>query len=165
MLDLIKRGSVAGLTAGVAVAVGVLVYDLFNMAPLATPAALARNLMGAPVITSTDVGVLAWLSLVAQRSYSLAAYTLTHLSIFALVGIFAAWMFRTGRVPANALTGALFGLAVGTGVFYAGWGLLAPSFVEIPAWQLIAAMNAIAGVVLVAQLTDDPVPTDGPSAA
>ena len=165
MLDLIKRGSVAGLTAGVAVAVGVLVYDLFNMAPLATPAALARNLMGAPVMTSTDIGALTWLSVAAQRSYGLAAYTLTHLSIFALVGILAAWMFRMGKVPANVLTGALFGLAVGTGVFYVGFGLVAPSFVEAPAWQLVATMNAIAGVVLVAQLTDDPVPADGPSAA
>ena len=133
-----------------------LVYDLFKMDPFATPALLTRSLMGGPVVASSDLGALEWLAGAVQGTVGLAGYTLAHLSIFALVGVFGAWLFRPGRVPANVATGALFGLAAGSGVFYAGFGLFAPSFVQAPAWQLILAMNAIAGVVIVAQLTEDP---------
>ena len=62
MVDLLKRGSVAGFSAGVAVAAGVLVYDLFNLQPLATPDALARNLMGGPVFTEANLGVVEWIA-------------------------------------------------------------------------------------------------------
>lgn len=156
MLDLIKRGSIAGLTAGITVAAGVLIYDLFTMAPLATPSVLARNLMGAPVVTNADMGALTWVANAMQGTVAILGYTVAHLSVFALVGVLGAWLFRPGRTPANVVTGALFGLAAGTGVYYAGFGLFAPAFVHAPAWQLILTMNAIAGVVVVAQLTDDP---------
>lgn len=155
MLDLVRRGVGAGLTAGFAVAAGVFVYDLVNLEPLATPDTLARNVVGAPLVATADLGSFAWLSGFFQRSYSVLGYTLVHLAAFALTGVLASWMFRGRGVPANLVTGALFGMLAGTAVFYAGYGTLAPSFVDAPAWQLVVTMNAFAGVVMVAMLIDE----------
>ena len=157
MTVLFRRGSVAGIWAGITVAAGIFVYDLIALEPFATPTVLARNITGAPV-ASADIAGLEWFGTVLRNAYSLGVYTLAHLAIFAILGIAGAWVFQEGRSPANVLTGALFGIAAGSAVFYAGHALLAPTFVMLPAWQLILAMNAVAGVVLVAQLTEDPVP-------
>lgn len=155
MLALIKRGSVAGLWAGAAVALFFLVLDLFQLEPLATPRLLARNLMGgvAPAETAGGMGALAWLGDVALAIRGVAAYTAVHFAAFVLVGIAGAWCFAEGRLPINAGAGALFGVVAGTLLFGLGMAFFAQA--SLPSWTMVVLANAIAGVVIAAQLRHD----------
>lgn len=166
MLDWVKRGLVAGFTGAVTIAAAVFLYDLFSSGPFATPDALARNLLGAPVVpvegaetaAVAGAGTLAWIADASAGAYRLALYTLVHFAAFLLLGIAGAWLFLRTGVPGNVLTGALFGAGIGTAAFYAGFALLAPGSVQLPAVGLVVAMNAIAGVVMVSQIVDAPDP-------
>lgn len=158
MLERIKRGTAAGLAAGVSVAVFILAYDLVQMEPLATPRLIAGSVLGAPTAVAGDLGTLAWVASVATATWSLTLYTLAHFALFVLIGIVGAWLFRPGGVVGNVLTGALFGGFVGSAFFYGGLALLAPGFISAPDFRLVLLANAIAGVVLVSQLVDHPEP-------
>lgn len=163
MLDRIKRGAIAGFMAGVAVAIVVLVHDIFARTPLATPRLLARNLLGAPLESgSSGGGALAWIAGMLVAGWELLAYSVVHFAAFVVFGVLGAWAFHPRRLPGNALTGALFGLVGGSAMFYAG-ALMAPAFVALPDWRLVAAANAFAGVVLVSQLVDAPDPDADPA--
>ncbi|MDH3732471.1 MAG: hypothetical protein OEU54_03015 [Gemmatimonadota bacterium] len=157
MLNRVKAGLTAGLAAGLAVAVMILVYDLVKLEPLATPRLLASNVLGAPVELSDGLGVLAWTAGVLKVSWSIILYAIAHFSIFAVVGVVAAFVFGSAVLSANIATGAAYGGLVGTAVFYAGLALMAPQFIAAPDWRLVVLMNAFAGVVLVSQLVDHPV--------
>jgi len=158
MLERVKRGTVAGLAAGVSVAVFVLVYDFVRMDPLATPRLFAGGLLGTPVDVSGDLGTLAWVASIATATWSLTLYALAHFALFVLIGLAGAWLFRPGGVRANVITGALYGGVVGSALVYGGLALLTPAFVVLPDWRLVLAANAVAGVVLVSQLVDHPEP-------
>lgn len=163
MLDRLKRGGTAGVIAGFVVALAVLAHDLVAREPFSTPRLLARNVLGAPVEGQTaGSGTLDWLARTLVAGWELAAYSAVHFAAFAVFGVLGAWVFRPGRLAGNVLTGALFGLVAGSAMFYAGLWLVAPSFVAAPDWRLIAAVNALAGVVVVSQLVDAPDP-DVPS--
>ena len=163
MLDRIKAGTAAGLAAGLAVAVMILVYDLVVLEPLATPRLLAASVLGAPIQFDTGLGMVAWVTGVLQAGWALAAYTIAHFAVFALVGIGAAHVFQLGFMPGNVLTGALYGAFVGTAVFYSGVALVAPEFMSAPDWRLVLLTNALAGVVLVSQLLDHAEPETEPA--
>lgn len=157
MLELVKRGTGAGVVAGLAVAAVVLGYDLLHLDPFGTPGLLSRNLLGGPAAEGSGSGVLGWVAdtLVSIRAISI--YTLVHLAVFAGIGLFGAWIFRPrGGLPANMLSGALFGAVVGTMAFYIGAGLVAPGSLTLPDWKLVLAVNAFAGVVFVSQLVEAP---------
>lgn len=154
MLQLLKRGSTAGLAAGAAVALVVLVYDLIQLEPLATPKLLSENIFGSQVERTLDLDALSWIAAVMGTTKSIAIYTMAHFAVFAALGVLGAWVFRPAGVPGNLLTGALFGMAGGSATFYAGHALLAPSFVAAPAWGLVLVANALAGIVIVSQLVD-----------
>lgn len=159
MLDRLKRGGVAGIIAGFVVALAVLAHDLLARGPFSTPRLLARNVLGAPVEgQAPGTGMLDWLARTLVAGWELAAYSAVHFAAFALFGVLGAWVFRPGRVTGNVLSGALFGLVAGSAMFYAGVWLVAPSFVAAPDWRLVAAVNALAGVVVVSQLVDAPDP-------
>lgn len=158
MLERIKSGTVAGLAAGVSVAVFFLVYDLVRMEPLATPWLLASTVFGAPMEISVGLGTLAWAASVATAAWGFTLYGLGHFAIFVLIGLGGAWVFRPGGVRGTVVTGALFGMFVGSAAFYGGLSILAPEFVTSPDWRLILLANALAGVVMVSQLVDHPEP-------
>jgi hypothetical protein len=160
MFDLVKRGSVAGLAAGFVVALVVLAYDLVQMQPLATPTVLAQHASGVPIEVTGEMGALAWLATALEAGWALALYGAGHLVVFAALGIFGAWLFRAAAVPANVLTGALFGVTGGSIMFYAGNALIAPGFADPPAWGLVALANAVAGIVIVSQLVDPELPAE-----
>ncbi len=160
MLDRIKHGAIAGVVSGLAVAIGVFVFDLFARHPLATPRLLGHTLMGAPV-EGTGGGGLDWLARMLVAGWELVAYSAVHFFAFALFGIAGAWVFAPGRMVANVLTGALFGLVAGSAMFYAGLLAVGPAFVAVPDWRLVIAMNAFAGIVLVSELADSPDPRAG----
>lgn len=162
MLDRLRRGGTAGIIAGFVVALVVLVHDLLVREPLSTPRLLGRNLLGAPVEGgASGTGALDWLARTLVAGWELAAYSVVHFGAFALFGVLGAWVFRPGRIAGNVLSGALFGLVAGSAMFYAGMWLVAPSFLAAPDWRLVAAMNALAGVVLVSQLVE--VAEEGPA--
>ncbi|MDX1579263.1 MAG: hypothetical protein R3266_12305 [Gemmatimonadota bacterium] len=166
MLDLIRRGTVAGFVAGITVALVVFVHDLILMEPFATPRLLAQNLIGAPAGTeaggspglSVAGGALPWVAAFLVGVRDIAFFTIAHFAVFAVLGILGAWLFSPGRWSANVATGALYGAVAGSAVLLAGLLFFAPNFVAAPSWPLLLAANAVAGVVLVAQLTDPPEP-------
>jgi len=160
MLDRIKTGSLAGLAAGIVVMIVILVYDLARLEPLATPGALAGNVLGVPhqIETSQGLGALAWIASAMTAAWGLALYTAVHFAVFVALGIGAAFVFHPTAVAGTVLTGSLYGAVAGSGVFYAGLALVAPGFVGTPDWRLILAANAIAGLVMVSQLVEVPEP-------
>lgn len=155
MLQRIKAGTLAGLAAGIAVAVVILVYDLATLDPLGTPKRLAGNVLGVPhpIETADGLSALAWVASVMTTAWAVVLYTAVHFAVFALVGIGAAFVFPS-LVRGTVATGALYGALAGSAVFYAGLALLAPGFLSVPDWRLALAANALAGVVMVSQLVD-----------
>jgi hypothetical protein len=158
VLERIKVGTTAGLAAGLSVAVMILVYDVVKLDPLATPRLLAGNVLGIPIEVDSGLGLLASLTTALNASYALAAYTLTHFAVFALVGIGAAFVFKSAIFSGNVVTGGIYGMLVGTAVFYLGLAFLAPEFISAPDWRLVLLTNAVAGVVMVSQIVDHPGP-------
>jgi len=158
LLERIKVGTAAGLAAGLSVAVMILVYDLVKLEPFATPRLLAGNVLGIPIEIDSNLGMLASLSAALKVGYALVAYTFAHFAVFGLVGIGAAFVFRSAIFSGNVVTGGIYGMLVGTAVFYLGLAFLAPEFVSAPDWRLVLATNAVAGVVMVSQIVDRPEP-------
>src|SRR5687768_1184667 len=91
------HGAIAGIAAGLVVAVWFLVVDLATTAAFQTPATLASALVG-------DQG--------APTFRLVAIYTLLHFGVFALLGIGAAFVVRAIGVAPSVLMGAVFGLGV-----------------------------------------------------
>lgn len=161
MLELVKRGTVAGMIAGLAVAVVVFGYDLLHLDPLATPELLSRNLLGGAAPDGSGSGTLGWVADTLVSVREISVYTVVHLAVFAGIGVFGAWVFGPGGVAANVLTGGLFGALAGMSAFYIGIGLVGPESITLPDWKLVLAVNAFAGVVLVSQLVEAPEPDPG----
>jgi len=161
MLQRLKAGAVAGLAAGVAVAVLVLVYDLATLDPLGTPRRLAGNVLGAPhpIEAADGLTALAFVAAAMKTAWAIMLYTAAHFTVFALVGVGGAFVFPS-LVKGTVLTGALYGTLAGTAVLYGGMALLAPGFLAVPDWRLVLIANAVAGVVMVSQLVEVPEPSD-----
>ena len=141
-------GAEAGLLAGASVVALFLVQDSFQLAPLATPAALANGFVD-PTGYTYDTGLLATATGVIGWGVLLAAYTLTHFTTFALVGVAAAFLFRGLTWGKALLGGALYGATVCTGVFYGGRCLMdAPVTLAEVGGPSIVVANLVAGVVL-----------------
>ncbi len=90
---------------------------------------------------------------------NITSYTLLHLAVFAGLGIGAALLFERLDVPMNVATGALYGLLVGSPVFYGGLGIVAGDLLAAPNWPLVLLGNGVAGVIMIAQLaggSEDP---------
>ena len=118
-----RWGVQAGLLAGIMVAAFFLVVDLVRLAPLSTPLFLSRSLLeagfsldGASATQGEDL--LDALTNLSQGG-RLAAYTAVHLTVFAVLGMFAAALANLFHVGWNARTGAAAGLTVGFGTWLA----------------------------------------------
>ena len=62
-------------------------------------------------------------------------------------------MMRTLLRTAHLIvTGALYGMLVGSTVFYGGLGILAGDLLAAPEWRLLLLGNGVAGVIMVAHL-------------
>ena len=109
----------AGLLAGIMVAAFFLVVDLVRLAPLSTPLFLSRSLLEAGFTSATQgEGLLDALTNLSQGG-RLAAYTAVHLTVFAVLGMFAAALANLFHVGWNARTGAAAGLIAGFGTWLA----------------------------------------------
>ncbi len=135
---LIADGVVGGVLAGLVVALWFLVVDSLAGRPFHTPAALAGALTRQPIGPPT-------LRLVA-------AYTVVHFAVFALLGIAMAGAIAVLRTPPRLLFGVLFGLVAQELAFYAGLLLSDASRVAIVPWPHVVAANVLSGFVLMGYL-------------
>lgn len=148
----IRDGAVAGVYAGAALIALFFILDLLRLQPLGTPVFLSRAILGPQVEASP--GLLATLKLgaIILLVRNIATYTMLHLAVFAGLGIGAAFLFEWLEVPKNVVTGALYGLVVGSSVFYTGLRIMAGDLLAAPDWRLVLLGNGVAGVIMIAQL-------------
>src|SRR6266700_3029369 len=134
----IVNGVVAGMLAGLVVALWFLVVDVVAGRPFHTPAALASALSGRDVTTPTFRLV--------------AAYTVVHFAVFALLGVAMAGAIAALRVSPRLLLGVPFGIVAQELVFYAGLLLSGTNRVAVVPWPHVVAANVLSGFVLMAYL-------------
>ncbi len=163
-LQLYANGAKGGLLAGTAAFAVLFVYDLVRLDPLASSALLSAAVLGQTIDVTPGVEAALRAADVVRIAQGLAEYAVLHFCAFAGIGIGAALLFQPERLAANALIGALYGVVACSAVFYAGITLLAGGMVAMPDWRIVVGANAVAGVIMVANLLGDrdaPVKRDG----
>ncbi len=148
----IRDGAVAGVYAGAALIALFFVFDLLRLQPFATPASLSRVMLGQQVEASPGLVAALKLADIILLVRNITTYTMLHLAVFASLGIGAAILFEWLEVPKNVMTGALYGIVVGSTVFYGGLGIMAGDLLAAPDWLLVLLGNGVAGVIMVAHL-------------
>lgn len=136
--DLIARGVVGGLLAGLVVALWFLVVDALAGYPFRTPALLAGALVGSTGAAPTLIGI--------------AAYSAIHFTVFAALGVAGAWAVATLQLAPRVVHGVLFGLAVQDLVFYGGLLVSGVRLTSVVAWPHVILANVLSGIVLMAYL-------------
>lgn len=136
---LVRDGIIAGLLAGFVLAVLFYFYDLGQGAPLRTPAFLWGALTVQGEVEATT-GVI-------------AAFTIVHFVVWALLGLLAAALIEWAGLPRNVLIGAAYGLFACSLVFYLGL-IRAPDdlVLSAPGWPAVFFGNALAGIVMFTHL-------------
>src|SRR5256884_314600 len=132
--QLIADGVVGGVLAGLVVALWFLAVDSLAGRPLHAPAALASAL------TRQEVG--------PPTFRLVAAYSVVHFGVFALLGVAMAVAIAALRTPPRLLFGVLFGLVAQELAFYAGLLLSDTSRVAVVPWPHVVAANVLSGFVL-----------------
>ena len=136
--ELIADGVVGGVLAGLVVALWFLAVDSLAGRPFHTPSALAgaltRQAVGPPTFRLV------------------AAYSVLHFGVFAVLGIAVAGAMAALRTPPRLLFGVLFGLVAQEIAFYGGLLLSDASRVAVVPWPHVVAANVLAGFVLMGYL-------------
>ncbi len=135
----IRSGIIAGVAAAIVVVLWFLAIDLFAGEPFRTPAFLAGALFGADV-PDFSAG-------------SIALYTLVHLLVFAVLGIFAAWVLAHLDVVPPVLLGLALGFLLFDLIFYGSVMATGVDVIRSLGWPALLAGNLIAGIVLMVTLT------------
>ena len=131
------HGAVAGIAAGLVVAVWFLILDIITAEAFRTPATLASVIVGEP----------------ATPTFGLVAiYTLLHFAVFALLGIGAAFLIRAIRIGPNVLMGVVFGLGVLGAVHYGALLLVGTGALTVLPQMHVLGANLLGGVVMMAYL-------------
>jgi len=136
--QLIADGVVGGVIAGLVVALWFLAVDSLAGRPFHTPSALASAL------TRQAVG--------PPTFRLVAAYSVLHLAVFAVLGIAMAGAMAALRTPPRLLLGVLFGLVAQEIAFYGGLLLSDASRVAVVPWPHVVAANVLSGFVLMGYL-------------
>jgi len=143
-----RVGIQAGLLGGGAVAGLFFLLDLLHLQPLATPFALAGRIMG-PASPSFDAPVVSQLVGVVILAGNILALTLLHFLAFSLLGLGAVWGCEKCRISLNPLTGALYGLTLGSGVYYASMAFFGRAVLaDAPGLFMVALANLTAGAIM-----------------
>lgn len=131
------QGAIAGIAAGLVVAVWFLILDIATTQAFHTPATLASALVG-------DQG---------PPSFGLVAiYTILHFTVFALLGIGAAYLVRVIGAGPNVLMGAVFGLGVLGAVHYGALLITGTGALTVLPQLHVLGANLLGGVVMMAYL-------------
>lgn len=155
-IQLYASGVKGGLLAGATAFAVLFLYDLFRLDPLASPALLSAAAFGRTIDATPGVEAALRAADLVRIAQGLVKYAFMHFLAFSVLGIGAAVLFQPGRLALNALTGALYGVVACSLVFYAGIAMLAGGMVAVPDWRVVLAANAIAGVIMAANLLGDP---------
>jgi hypothetical protein len=131
------HGAVAGIAAGLVVALWFLVLDLATTRIFYTPTTLASAMVGVDE---------------APTFALVAVYTILHFSVFALLGIGAAFLLRAIRIAPNVLIGVVFGLGVLGAVHYGALLLTGTGALTVLPQLHVLAANLLGGVVMMAYL-------------
>ncbi len=132
------HGAIGGVLAGLVVALCFLALDVLAGGAFRTPAALASALTHHPLMAPTVRLV--------------AAYTLVHFTVFATLGVLAAWVLARLELGPTLLLGVIFGIVVQETVFYAGLLLGGAPPSEVVPWRRVVVANVLSGVALMAYL-------------
>src|SRR6267142_2623118 len=82
----------------------------------------------------------------------IAAYTVLHFGVFAILGVGMAWLSAALPAPSRLLLGLLFGLLLQEVVFYVGLLLLHAPHLGVLPWPHVVGANIAAGLVLMTYL-------------
>jgi hypothetical protein len=143
-----SRSLEAGLLAGVAVAAFYFLTDLARIRPLSTPDALAAAVL--PHVESPDRFVaIANTAAVLAFGGRLAAFSVLHLAVFALLGLGFGLATRGLGIRPGPRAGILYGAIVCSLVFLAGTTLAGGPVLEtVPGPVSVILANALAGLVM-----------------
>lgn len=135
----LRDGLVAGLLAGVALAILFFFYDLGQGAGFRTPAFLWGAIVQGAAAEPT-AGVI-------------AGYTVLHFAAWGTLGVLAAFLIDWAGLPRNILIGAAYGLFACSLVFYVGL-VRAPTelVLSAPGWPAVFFGNTLAGIVMFTHL-------------
>ncbi len=134
----IVHGVAGGLLAGFVVVLWFLVADSVAGQPFRTPRLLAGMLLNQELAQVTPRLV--------------AAYTVLHFGVFAILGVGMAWLSASLPAPSRLLLGLLFGLLLQEVVFYVGLVLLRAPHLSVIPWPHVVGANIAAGLVLMSYL-------------
>jgi len=144
----IRLGIQAGLLAGVSVVALFFLLDLGRLQPLATPIALSARLLG-PANPALDLPVVSHILSLTAFAGNVVTLTLLHFLAFGALGVLAVWSCEKLGLPLNLWTGAVFGLSVGTLVFFGCMALCGSYVLDAPLGvKAVAGANLVAGMVL-----------------
>lgn len=139
----VLHGMVGGLAAGFVVALWFFTVDLIGGVRLQTPVLLARIILG---IDNMD-GVAALAS-----PQLILGYTVIHFTVFALLGAATAVFLEVFKVSPSVRLGAVFGLAVLSGIYYLVLLITGGNVLSVlPAAHVLGA-NLLGGVVMMLYL-------------
>ncbi|MGH7674439.1 MAG: hypothetical protein ACREMV_04130 [Gemmatimonadales bacterium] len=152
MQEVVTQGFMGGVVAAMVVAAWFLFTDLAAGRAFFTPTMLGAALFNREVAAPT-FGLL-------------AAYSILHFGVFALLGTTMAFVIAPIEAPPRLLLGVVFGLVVLDAVFYAALLLTGVEVLVIVPWYHVLAANIVSGVALMwylRQAQHDPRPF-GPAA-
>jgi hypothetical protein len=134
---LILRGATGGILAGLVVALWFLVADGLAGQPFRTPTLLWN-------VFQREAGPVTF--------RAVAAYSVLHFGVFALLGIAMAWLSAALPAPPRLLLGVVFGLVLQEVVFYSGLTLSGAHGLGVVPWAHVFGANILSGIVLMAFL-------------
>jgi len=134
----IVQGVTGGILAGLVVALWFLVVDVLVGHPFRTPTLLA--------------GVLLHREFPQATFRLVAAYSVLHFGVFALLGVVMAWVSAVFAAPPRLLLSVVFGLVLQEVVFYTGLLLSGAPHLDVVPWPHVFGANIASGLVLMSYL-------------
>jgi len=157
LLRCTRAGAAGGIYAGIAVLLVFILFNLLRFEPFATHTHLASVVGGQQLEGGADMRAALQVVDIFVYAKGIATFAALHMGAFVVLGVVAAMLFQAMEIPNNILSGMLYGLTAGSLVFYTGLNFRAGSLAAAPDWRFVLAANALAGLIIVAQLTGDPV--------
>lgn len=157
-----RVGAAGGLYAGIAVLLVFFLFNLLRFEPFATHTHLATVVGGQQLETGTEMRAAMQLMDYFVYVRGIATFAALHMVVFVGLGVVGAMLFQALEIPKNILSGMLFGVGACTAAFYTGLNFRAGSLAAAPDWRFVLAANALAGLIIVAQLIGDPVDPEEP---
>lgn len=143
-----RTGIQAGMLAGSAVVILFFLLDLLRLQPLATPNALIDSVL-IPGGILLDTPVLSRVVSLVMFAGNLLTLTILHFLAFSCLGLGAVWGCEECGVKLNILSGALFGITVGSLLFYGSLSLGGSHVLaNLPGPGMVLLANMTAGAVM-----------------